>query len=115
MSKVISTYQLNEQIGKKAAEDEEFRLGLLSDPKGTLEKALNVKFPDSIKFEVHVETGETLHLIIPAKNAQELTDDQLEQVAGGQQIGSANINDMCMAYGVPGGWQLPEDGGWWNK
>ena len=113
MAKVISTYELNAMIGKKAVEDEEFRLGLLSDPKGTLEKALNVKFPDSTKFEVHVETGDTLHLIIPAKNAQELTDDQLEQVAGGKQMDFGQVDDsLIMAYGVPGGWQLPEDLKW---
>lgn len=41
-------------------------------------------------------------MIIPAKNAQELTDEQLEQVAGGQQIGTPmDFGDICMAYGVP--------------
>lgn len=115
MAKIVSTYELNAMIGKRAAEDEEFRLGLLSDPKATLEKALNVKFPDSTKFEVHVETSDTLHLIIPAKNAGELTDDQLEQVAGGMQQNFGQIDDsICMAYGVPngGGWQLPDDWKW---
>lgn len=34
MAKVISTYELNSKIGEKAAEDEEFRLGLLSVPRG---------------------------------------------------------------------------------
>lgn len=115
MSKVVSTYELNAMIGKRAAEDEAFRLGLLSDPKGTLEKALNVKFPDTTKFEVHVETADTLHMIVPAKNAQELTDAQLEQVAGGQMNDAMSINDsICMAYGVPngGGWNLPDDWKW---
>lgn len=111
MSKIVSTYELNAMIGKKAAEDEEFRMGLLSDPKGMLEKALNVTFPDSIKFEVHVETGDTLHLIVPAKNAQELTDEQLEQVAGGKSsMGTPIDPGGCMAYGVPGGWELPVEG-----
>lgn len=115
MANVISTYELNAMIGKKAAEDEEFRLGLLSETKETLEKALNVKFPDSVKFEVHMETGDTLHLIVPAKSANELTDEQLEEVAGGTTVDQRNfggMDDIVMAYGVPGGWQLPDGFKW---
>lgn len=109
-TKVLSTLELNEVIAKKAGEDEAFRLALLSDPKSALEKELGVAFPEDTKVEVHVENIKVLHLIIPAENTDELTDDQLEGVAGGitlQQPGK-----MIMMYGVPlhgrPGWKIPK-------
>lgn len=106
--KILSTLELNEVIAKKAGEDEAFRLALLSDPKLALEKELGMAFPEDTKVEVHVENIKVLHLIIPAGNADELTDDQLEGVAGGV----AAKPDMRLAYGVPihgrTGWKIPK-------
>jgi len=108
-SKVLTTHELNQLIAKKAGEDEEFRLALLNDPISALEKAFDVKFPEDIKVDVHVENSNTLHLIIPAGNTDELNDDQLEDVAGG--IAGFESGNLVMAYGVP----LPGGGGFgWN-
>lgn len=82
-NKILSTLELNELIGQKAAEDEGFRLSLLSDPKSALEKELGVVIPEEMKIEVHVESMKSLHLIIPAAHTDELTDDDLDAVAGG--------------------------------
>jgi len=111
-STVLTTYELNQLIGEKASGDEEFRLALLNDPIATLEKEFGVKFPKKIKVNVHVESSNVLNLIIPAANTDELTDDQLEDVAGG----SADFNSLgsVVAYGVvpafpglPNGWNWP--------
>jgi len=111
-SNVLSTYELNQLIGKKAGEDEEFRLALLKDPISALEKAFNVKFPEQTKVDLHVESSNVLHLIIPAANTDELNDDQLEGVAGG--VVGSNPGNMLVAYGVPpafpglpNGWNWP--------
>ncbi len=55
-----------------------------------------------------MESLNVLHLIIPAGNADELTDDQLEDVAGGVAgIGGGAV----LAYGV----RPPQGGGTgWN-
>ncbi len=96
-NQILSTLELNELIGKKAAEDEAFRLALLSDPKAALEKELGVVIPEDIKIEVHVESMKSLHLIIPPANTDELTDDDLESVAGG----AASFRpDVIMMYAV---------------
>lgn len=110
---ILSTHEINQLIAKKAGENEEFRLAMLNDPKSALEKEYGVVFPENTKVEVHVESMDVLHLIIPAAKVDELTDDQLEEVAGGV-MGWPKLNpgDMVMAYGVPipGG-----DFGWnWN-
>ncbi len=96
-NKILSTLELNELISQKAAEDEAFRLALLSDPKLALEKELGVTIPEDIKIEIHVESMKALHLIIPAAQTDELTDDELGAVAGGSSL---NLKGPVMMYAV---------------
>jgi hypothetical protein len=108
--KLLSNLEINQLIAKKASENEEFKLALLNDPKAAIEKEFKVTFPEDIKVEVHVESSKVLHLIIPAANTDELTDDQLEDVAGG--VAAFNPGGAVMAYGV----QIPGGNGWrWPK
>ena len=100
----LTTYELNEKIAKRASEKEEFRAALLSDPKKALENEFGVVIPDSLQIEIHQETKNTLHLIVPEQDTLELTDDQLDQVAGG--VAALNPNDMVCVYGVPGEWKF---------
>ena len=107
-TKVLSTLELNQLIAQKACENEEFRLALINDAKAAISKEFAVTFPENTKVEVHMESLNVLHLIIPAGNADELTDDQLEDVAGGVAgIGGGAV----LAYGV----HPPQGGGTgWN-
>lgn len=99
--KVLSTLELNQLVAQKASENEEFRLALLNDAMEAINKEFAVTFPENTKVEVHVESLNVLHLIIPAGNADELTDDQLEDVAGGVGAGGAGIGGgAVVAYGV---------------
>lgn len=108
-TKNLSTLELNELIAAKASENEDFRLALLSDPKSALEKEFEVAFPEGTAIQVHVESSQELHLVIPAAKTDELSDDQLEDVAGGV---SAHPGNMVVAYGIsnPGGllWKWPK-------
>lgn len=107
-TKDLSTLELNQLVAQKASENEEFRLALLNDPKSAMEKEFEVTFPEDTTIQVHVENIQELHLIIPAQKTDELSDDQLEDVAGGVM---SNPGTMVVAYGVPapGGilWRLP--------
>jgi len=98
-TKNLTTIEVNQLIAERASENEEFRLALLSDPKAALEKEFSVTFPEQTKVEVHVESTKELHLIIPAGNIDELSDDQLEDVAGGIN-NTGSLSPIC-AYGVP--------------
>lgn len=111
-TKVLSTLELNQLIAQKACENEEFRLALINDAKAAIGKEFAVTFPENTKVEVHMESLNVLHLIIPAGNADELTDDQLEDVAGGVAAGGAGIGGgAVLAYGV----RPPQGGGTsWN-
>lgn len=71
------------KIAALAMEDADFRAKLLSDPKAALAEVAGLEFPEGVKLVVHEETADTLHMVIPPAIPDELTDEQLEAVAGG--------------------------------
>lgn len=71
------------KIAALAMENAEFRGKLLTDPKTALAEVAGLEFPATVQVVVHEETEDTLHLVIPPAIPDELTDEQLEAVAGG--------------------------------
>ena len=45
--------------------DEVFRLRLLTDPKGTIEREAGVRLPADLRVAVHQETPSQRHIVIP--------------------------------------------------
>ena len=77
---------LTGRIVDRATRDPQFRQNLLQDPKRTVEQELGVSIPENIEIRVVEETPSTLYLVLPAQSiraGQELSDQELEQVAGG--------------------------------
>lgn len=69
------------QLIAKCWADEDFKQKLLADPMATL-KANAIEVPAGLTIQA-VENTETLfHLVIPARPT-ELSDDELDQIAGG--------------------------------
>ena len=82
----LSRRELEEKIVARAWTDDEFRRKFVADPKGQFEARLGTRLPDSLKMTVHEETPDSLHFVIPQKppqNLDELSDEDLERVAGG--------------------------------
>ncbi len=79
---------LETQLIEKAWKDPSFRQEVLQDPKGLLERHLGQKLPEQLKIFVHEEDAHTLHFSIPPApaNLTELSDEDLEKVAGGTEI-----------------------------
>ena len=65
----------------KACEDEEFRDQLLTDPKSAIRQELDIELPASLSIQVHEDSAETVHLVLPA--SPKLSEAQLTRVAGG--------------------------------
>jgi len=55
------------ELRGRAMRDEQFRQSLLRDPKGTLERELGAKIPAGVNIQVHEETGNTVHLVVPGR------------------------------------------------
>ena len=72
-------------IVKRAWQDEAFRAEFLADAKGTIEKYSGQKLPPELKVVALAEDDKTIHFVIPPKpaNADELSDEDLEKIAGG--------------------------------
>lgn len=94
----MSVEQLTRQdvealIVKRAWSNEEFRQEFLADPKATIEKYGGQKLPEDLRILAHPEDDRTIHFVIPAKpvNADELSDEDLEKVAGGIDVGTGFI------------------------
>jgi hypothetical protein len=75
-------------IVERAWKDPSFKEEFVKDPKATIEKYSGQKLPDDVKIEAHEEDAHTLHFTIPAppQNLSELSDADLERVAGGTDV-----------------------------
>jgi hypothetical protein len=73
---------------EKCWKDPEFKKQVVSDPKGMLEKHTGQKLPPQLNIFIHEEDANTLHFSIPPApaNLNELSDEDLERVAGGTDI-----------------------------
>lgn len=79
---IQSAEEIRSQIAEKAANDEEFRSRLLSDPKGALEGAFDFKVPEGMDVQVHEESESVAHLVLPP--SAKLSETQLAGVSGGR-------------------------------
>lgn len=79
--------EMEEKIVGKALSDATFKQELLSSPKAAVEKELGITIPEGVAINVVQETGEQVFLVLPYIEAEgELSEDQLETVAGGRRI-----------------------------
>ena len=74
------------QLIAKCWADEGFKRKLLADPAATL-KAEGVESPAGLSIKAVENTDKVFHLVIPAKPT-ELSDEDLDQVAGGDACGA---------------------------
>ncbi len=77
-----SSTQDLEKIIKRAWDEAEFKARLLSDPEEAL-KEEGIEVPEGVTVTVVENTKSAVHLVIPMRPEQELSDEQLEKVSGG--------------------------------
>jgi hypothetical protein len=110
------------QLIEKAWKDDAFRQALLTDPQGAVETELGGKLPGGRQVKVVEESADTFYLVLPANPdrapAGQLTDQQLEAVAGGGWTGETECGgdsecytctyvSVCSICRSPGGEQGP--------
>ena len=90
------------QLIEKCWKDPGFKKRVLSDPKGMLEQHTGQKLPAGLKIVIHEEDANTLHFTIPQAptNLNELSDEELEKVAGGTDIATLVVSLSVAIYGV---------------
>ena len=77
--------QISAGIAKRAWKDEKFHQAVLADPGKVYETVFGKPLPPGVTVKVLEDTANTVHFVLPAKPASvgELSDAELEQVAGG--------------------------------
>ncbi|WP_449241163.1 NHLP leader peptide family RiPP precursor [Desulfoscipio gibsoniae] len=74
--------ELEEKLIKKAWTDSEFKKQLLADPKAAVEKEVGKALPENMVVKAVEETADTVYIKIP-RTPEELSDDEMDNVAGG--------------------------------
>ena len=85
MGEKMTRGQIQDLLAKFAAENPKYRDALIKSPKDILEKQLGTRL-GNVNVKAVVETADTAYVVIPhvAKEG-ELSDADLEKVAGGKQ------------------------------
>jgi hypothetical protein len=90
MSEASSRGQMERRLIERGLEDESFRRRLLEEPRAALEEELGSRLPEGVRVVAVEETADTIYLVLPsaspAGGGEELSDRELEQVAGGWEI-----------------------------
>jgi hypothetical protein len=86
--------EIQDLLAKFAVENPKYREALIKDPKSVIEKQLNASL-GAASVKAVVETADTAYVVIPyvAKEGQ-LSDADLEKVAGGKQDISASCTQL---------------------
>ena len=89
-AQAITRDEIEDIVVGNAIKHPQYRDALLKNPKKVIETQLNNKLPDGLNVKVVQETGDTIYLRLPHKISEgsELSDTDLEQVAGGKGFGS---------------------------
>jgi hypothetical protein len=82
------------QVVAKAWQDEAFKRRLLGNPQAVLEEH-GLPLPPGKAVRVVEDTADTVHLVLPPKPAGELSDEQLDQVAGGCCCSACDSPLLC--------------------
>ena len=80
---------IKSKIVEKARKDEGFRASLKSNPRKAIEEAMGMKIPGHVQFHVVEESASSLYVVLPENPERDLSDADLESVAGGGDFTAA--------------------------
>ena len=96
------------QVVARAWADDEFKQRLLANPAAVLQ-AEGIAVPQGVELRAVENTDKVLYLALPPKPSAELSDEQLDQLAGGEtastvgSVGTASTAFSCLFTAGTGG------------
>jgi hypothetical protein len=92
-----SRAEMERRLIDRSLQDEEFRQRLLAEPRAAIEQEFESRLPESVEVRVVEETKDTIYLVLPSASpvgqGDELSDQELEAVAGGASAMCPSITD----------------------
>jgi hypothetical protein len=87
MSESMGRAEMERRLIERSLEDDVFRQQLLADPRAIIEREIGTQLPESVRVVAVEETADTIYLVLPSASplgeGEELSDLELETVAGG--------------------------------
>ena len=85
---------MERRIIQRSLEDDAFRQRLIEDPKAAVEQELGARLPEEVRVVTVEESADTIYLVLPStpmagSEGVELSDQELESVAGGADTSGA--------------------------
>ncbi len=113
----LTVKELQDLIAVQAMKDEGFRAEMLADANAAFEKYSGQPLPEGVSVQVHENSSNVTHFVLPPKIEEgELSDDDLEKVAGGEFVVGAAIIGAVSATVTAGAYvandQTRSRGGW---
>jgi hypothetical protein len=97
MSEASGRVEMERRLVQRSLQDDAFRRRLLEDPRATVEQELRTRLPEGVEVRAVEETADTIYLVLPGRSADvqggELSDQELEAVAGGASAICPSITD----------------------
>ena len=98
MGQKMTRGEVQDLVSKFATENPKYHDALMKDPKNVIEKQLNASL-GSVRVRAVADTADTVHVVVPYSPGEgELSDADLEKVAGGKQ----DIDAQCTAIALGG-------------
>ena len=93
------------KLAAMVMEDAALRERLLSDPRATLAEVAGIQIDESVNIVLHEESADHYHLVVPPTLPDELSEDQLDAVAGGFAFKGAIVTGVVVGakLGAKGG------------
>jgi hypothetical protein len=109
-----SRHDLEAKIIKHCWDDPAFRAKFIADPKGTIVKYTGLAAANLPEIVVHEEEPGSWHIVLPAEpaGAQELSDADLEKVAGGTTPTITPVSAVTSLILTPTQHISEQEGGW---
>jgi len=83
------------QIVTRAWSDEGFKARLLREPAQVLREH-GISVPDDVEIRVVENTDRIVHLVLPPRPQEELTEEQLARISGGMCAFSTPCSGLCV-------------------